>query len=36
MAEEENLSEEKVKDEGGKPASNTDKLKALRSAMDKI
>ena len=28
--------EEKAKEEGGKPAANTDKLKALRAAMDKI
>ena len=33
---EENLFEEKAKEEGGKPAANTDKLKALRAAMDKI
>ena len=36
MAKEENLFEEKAKEEGGKPAANTDKLKALRAAMDKI
>ena len=30
MAKEENLFEEKAKEEGGKPAANTDKLKALR------
>ena len=35
MAKEENLFEEKAKEEGGKPAANTDKLKALRAAMDK-
>ena len=28
--------EERAKEEGGKPAANTDKLKALRAAMDKI
>ena len=33
---EENLFEEKAKEEGGKPAANADKLKALRAAMDKI
>ena len=32
MAKEENLFEEKAKEEGGKPAANTDKLKALRAA----
>ena len=36
MAKEEKLFEEKAKEEGGKPAANTDKLKALRAAMDKI
>ena len=36
MAKEENLFEEKAKEEGGKPAANADKLKALRAAMDKI
>ena len=36
MAKEENLFEEKAKEEGGNPAANTDKLKALRAAMDKI
>ena len=35
MAKEENLFEEKAKEEGGKPAANTDKLKALRAAMDR-